>query len=402
MRPPERWPLHPAPVEAEALSSWLNRLAGTYMMSTSELLEHGLGHGNVTDQELDFDPPVPVLEELILRSGLDGNRLRTMSMAGWVPWLFDSLVPDPDSYKTYVHQMSVLLPPRRRKIYAPGQWLPWVPEDKIRRACPECLASSGPAVLQLFWQLPLMLSCPVHGRRIETYEGQPPEYIWWTTPVRDQRAVPEASSLMDRRTWQAATTGSVDLPRHPVHAGIWFRLLRTLLDELTTTQGRYGRQLEEVRLIWDNCGHPFRAGLHAWQSYETLHWTTQQQLLEAAAASMELIEAGSLTALGTSAYLLLPEPAGSINNGTPPGLPTENAGGQKHPNLGDLWQQAVDSLNVAVEAAREDPLAAKQLYGLALYGCRSEVSVRRLRETFAELEIPLDFLSHPDVHQPFA
>ncbi|WP_364746451.1 TniQ family protein [Arthrobacter sp. LAR12-1-1.1] len=55
--PPPRWPLHPAPAEAEALSSWLNRLAGTYRMDTSALLEHGLGHGRIQDRQLDENPP---------------------------------------------------------------------------------------------------------------------------------------------------------------------------------------------------------------------------------------------------------------------------------------------------------------------------------------------------------
>lgn len=49
-----------------------------------------------------------------------------------------------------------------------------------------------------------------------------------------------------------------------------------------------------------------------------------------------------------------------------------------------------------MEAAREDPSVAKQLYDFALYGCRTEVSVRRLRETFTELGIPLNFLSHAE------
>jgi hypothetical protein len=39
---------------------------------------------------------------------------------------------------------------------------------------------------------------------------------------------------MDRRTGEALTTGIVTLPRRPVHAGLWFRLLRTLLDEVNT------------------------------------------------------------------------------------------------------------------------------------------------------------------------
>ena len=391
MRPPERWPLHPAPAETESLSSWLRRLAASYGMYSYELLEHGLGHRELSDPELDLDPPMQLLEEIARRTGLDPHRVNAMTMAGWMPWLFDSLVPAPDTYETYVHQLSVLLPPKRRIIYAPRKWLPWLPAAGSRRGCPDCLESS-PTVLH-FWQLPVMASCPLHGRRLETYEGHPADYILWTTPAHDQRPLPESLSLMDRRTWQAITTGSVDLPRHPVHAGVWFRLLRTLLDELTTAQGRYGRQLDDVRRVWDHCGHPFRAGLFSWQPFETLHWPVQQQLLQAAAAAMELIEAGSLAALGTSAHLLRPEPSPRISDGTPRVPLTATADAQEKPTLDVLWKQATDALDAAIAAAKEDPVVAKQLFDFARYGCRSEESVQGLQETFAELEIPLNFLS---------
>ncbi|MCW2133461.1 TniQ protein [Arthrobacter sp. VKM Ac-2550] len=380
----------------ESLSSWLRRIAASYGMYSDALLEYGLGQRELSDPELDLNPPTDLLEELAKRTGLDQHRVNAMTMAGWVPWLFDSLIPAPGAYETYVHQLSVLLPPKRRNIYAPRKWRPWLPETGARRGCPDCLESS-PALL-LFRQLPLMASCLVHGRRLETYEGHPPDYILWATPAHDQRPLPESLSLMDRRTWQAITTGSVDLPRYPVHAGIWFRLLRTLLDELTTAQGRYGRQLEDVRRVWEHCGHPFRAGLYSWQPFETLHWAVQQQLLEAAAAAMELIEAGSLTALGTSAHLLRPEPNPRISDGTRPGTRTATA--QEKPTLDELWKQATDAPEVCIAAAKVDPLVAQQLYDFARYGCRSEESVGSLRETFAELHIPLDFCHKQRINDP--
>lgn len=400
MRPPERWPLHPAPAETESLSSWLRRIAASYDMYSYELLEHGLGHRELSDAELDLNPPPHLLDELAKRTGLDHHHVNAMTMTGWVPWLFDSLVPAPYTYETYVHQLSVLLPPKRRQIYTPGKWLPWLPETGAKRACRECL-ESGPKIL-LFWQLPLTASCPVHGRRLESYEGHPADYILWATPAHDQRELPESLTLMDRCTWQAITTGSVDLPRYTVHSGVWFRLLRTLLDELSTAQGRYGRQLEDVRRVWDHCGHPFRAGLHSWQPFETLDWTRQQQLLEAAAAAMEMIEDGSLTALGTSAHLLRPEPNAPISDGAPPGSLTGTAGAQKQPTLDELWNQVTATLDLCIAAAKKDPVVAKHLFDFARYGCRNEESVRGLRDTFAELQIPLDFLSQTQGDRPFA
>jgi len=82
VKPAPRWPLHPAPREAEALSSWLNRVALCYHMEVSELLEHDLGHGQVDD--LDTAPPLALLAMLSQRSGIELDRLRCMSFAGWV------------------------------------------------------------------------------------------------------------------------------------------------------------------------------------------------------------------------------------------------------------------------------------------------------------------------------
>ena len=108
MKPAARWPLHPVPREGEALSSWLNRVALCYHMEVSELLEHDLGHGQVDD--LDTAPPLALLAMLSQRSGIELDRLRCMSFAGWVPWLLDSLDDQiPDALETYAFQLSVWL-----------------------------------------------------------------------------------------------------------------------------------------------------------------------------------------------------------------------------------------------------------------------------------------------------
>ena len=56
-------------------------------MEVSELLEHDLGHGQVDD--LDTAPPLALLAMLSQRSGIELDRLRGMSFAGWVPWLLE-------------------------------------------------------------------------------------------------------------------------------------------------------------------------------------------------------------------------------------------------------------------------------------------------------------------------
>lgn len=93
-----RWPLHPPPGEGEALTSWLNRLAEVYGMSVEDLLRHNLAApgANLPDQQtLDLDPPPWLLPALAERTGISLDRLRQLTIAGWVPWLLDSLDPEP-------------------------------------------------------------------------------------------------------------------------------------------------------------------------------------------------------------------------------------------------------------------------------------------------------------------
>jgi hypothetical protein len=148
MTPPARWPLHPAPLEGEALSSWLDRIADTYHMTARDLLKHDLRHGQVPQDDLDVDPPPTLLTILARRSGVELHRLHQMSLAGWVPWLLDSLAPEPATFDTYVRQFSVLLNPANGRN---GQ--------RPRRGCPGSLPtrSSGPA--RTVWTIPTGGDC---------------------------------------------------------------------------------------------------------------------------------------------------------------------------------------------------------------------------------------------------
>ena len=96
MSPPRRWPLHPHPGPDEALSSWLARLAGLYGLPVRDLLRHNLGQASALPDDpaaadLDWDPPAAVLAALAERTGAGLGELRRMTMAGWVPWLLDTL-----------------------------------------------------------------------------------------------------------------------------------------------------------------------------------------------------------------------------------------------------------------------------------------------------------------------
>jgi hypothetical protein len=258
-------------------------------MEVSELLEHDLGHGQADD--MDTAPPQSLLTMLSRRSGIELDRLRCMSFAGWVPWLLDSLDDQiPDALETYTFQLSVLLPKLRRRTRSITSWRAWLPSQPLHRACPLCLNDPANQAVLLAWKLPLMLSCPLHGCWLESYWGVPGRFLGWENADADPRTASDAIATMDRRTWQALTTGHVELPRRRIHAGLWFRLLRTLLDELNTPLSACGTCAGYLRQVWERCGHPLRAGQSLWRPYETLNPAVRLQMLEAAATAISLIE----------------------------------------------------------------------------------------------------------------
>ena len=170
--------MHPTPNPCESLTSWLARLAGRYELSTRQLLLHNLGPasalaGAAITADLDFDPPPAVLQAVADRTGTAVADLHMMTIAGWVPWLTESLDPadGQDMFDNYVRGDSVLLYPGEAGANIVARWLPWLSaHDKTRRPadrlCPVCAADPERGI-PLFGTIPLMLSCAPHGCLLE-------------------------------------------------------------------------------------------------------------------------------------------------------------------------------------------------------------------------------------------
>lgn len=345
-------------------------------MEVPELLEHDLGHGLVDD--LDAAPPLALLSMLSQRSGIKLDRLRCMSFAGWVSWLLDSLDDQiPDALETYVFQLSVLLPKLRRRTRSIMSWRAWLPSQPIHRACPLCLNDPANQAVLLAWKLPLMLSCPLHGCWLETYWGVPGRFLGWENADTAPRTASDAIAVMDQRTWQALTSGHVELPRRRIHAGLWFRLLRTLLDELNTPLSACGTYAGYLRQVWEGCGHPLRAGQSLWRPYETLNPTVRLQMLEAAATAISSIEVRDISPPGEQAKLFWPEPQTGFTSGLPAKAPK--------PEPVNHWQRAVQAIDEAIIEARHNPETARSLFALASYGRHDPASLEQLRATFMAL-----------------
>ncbi|MEZ2390198.1 TniQ family protein [bacterium RCC_150] len=361
MTAPNRWPLHPRPLEGEALSSWLARLAGCYSMSVRNLLDSAMDGREASEDDLDLAPPQKLLRILIQRTAVLPDTLSRMSLTGWAPWLMDSLEAEPTAFDTYVNQFSVLLAPGRRPRRALAGWRAWIPRSPLDRACPHCLADPSRQGLLLAWKLPLLLSCPEHGCLLEPCVGIPGDFLILAPKDSPPGNPSVAVRAMDSLTWQAVTNGCVDLPRRAVHAGTWFRLLRTIIDELSGPLSQWRSRTNDLRRMWEECNRPVRGGITRWQPFEDATWEKQTHLLTGAAQAIAAMKSGNMTGRGASAYLFLPEPERPIDDGTPPGSHAKTAT--------TALQAAVAKLNRITAAALSNPETSQALYDLAANGC---------------------------------
>lgn len=383
MTPPARWPAHPAPVDGEVLSSWLHRIGACYQMSVAELVEHGLG--------LDPNPPPALLDILAERTGVEVCRLRQMSLAGWAPGPAGSPEADspegsPGAFDTYVRSCSVLLEAGKRSKQPAGPWRAWMPRYPLQRACPRCADPTVQGML-LGWRFPLQLSCPHHGCALEACIGFPGGHPAWTGHETPERAVSEAVLAMDRRSEQALATGQVDLPFGTVDAAGWFRLVRTVLDEVATPISCWRSRAVDLRRIWAACGHPLRAAQGRWRPFEHCPWALQSQMLEAAAEAIQLLECGTVTAAGADAGLFVSAAA------------VEDHRASKDEERTDWWVVVRAALQEVVVTARTQPDEARALYNFLRCGCREPPG--QILATFAGLGIPTANLSHNEPTPPF-
>jgi TniQ len=319
-----QWTLHPQPGPLEALSSWLARLAELYHLPVTELLADNLGLVGLTlPDDLDHDPPAAMLTALADRTGIDLARIRATTLAGWRPWLLDTLdAPDRQtSFDNYVRAHSVLLAPRvgiGNGLSRYQLWRgPWLPRHRHHQTCPDCAGRPGRA-RALFDRLPLMASCAEHGCRLEDAATISIEMMLHGRPP-DPVPVAEPLAALDRHTHQGLVTGRVSLPGRDVHAGVWFRLLRTLLHEVSLSPDTVGRHDGgTLELVWETAGHPVRAGLKVWQPSEYLTWPVQKAMLRAAAVAVQLAADGRITARGVLGTAIRPTPPRRVYDGDRP------------------------------------------------------------------------------------
>jgi hypothetical protein len=149
----------------------------------------------------------------------------------------------------------------------------------------------------------------------------------------------------------------------------WFRILRTLLDEVSIREGRLTRRgAATIARIWEATGRPPRGGLTVWRPYERLGPGLQQAMTEAAATALILAASGEIAPRGPLGRCLAPEPHREVYEGDR----EEWERGQAEAELRARCREQAD-------LARRDPGAARQLLVMFTAGCRTYASFYRER-----------------------
>jgi hypothetical protein len=164
-----RWPLHPAPLDDESLSSWIIRLAAAYEMEPLTFCHDALAWPSQSLQGLDEYPPAELLTTLADHTGWSIGRVEAMTLRHYEGLVFETrALAAPQA-------MSALLPrfhPDRRhgddRAYELRQWrqlTPWLLPRESTAAmpfCPLCIAE-GPVVYpRTVWNLALTTVCRRH------------------------------------------------------------------------------------------------------------------------------------------------------------------------------------------------------------------------------------------------
>jgi TniQ len=288
----KRWPLHPRPRPAEALSSWLKRIANAHDLTIKDLLVHDLGLRNLPSWELDHLPPDAIFGLLSARTGIAVARIRQMSCCAF---LGETCTGDTAeaAFESYVRTHSVLLSPgvRQAKKVKPD-WSAWFCQDRFLWpwGCPACMSEPNGDYLRLHWRLPLTATCPTHRMFLEplcemgTIKLQP---VGKLKPA--PRVVPEAILALDAISQGAFMTGDAMLPSVRLSCRTWLQLLRTILDELNTTGVYAGNQHGLLARIWRTADLRIRAGVTATRPFEDMKPNQRSEFLEAAATAIVLL-----------------------------------------------------------------------------------------------------------------
>jgi len=252
-----RWPLHPAPLDDEPLSSWITRLADAYEMVPMAFCHDALAWPNPSLQGLDECPPTELIPTLADHTGWSISRLEAMTLHHYEGTVFETR--DLAAPQAMLALLPRFHPDRRHsddRAYDRRQWrqlTPWLLPRESTAAmpfCPLCIAE-GPVVYpRMAWSLALTTVCRRHEvvlrdrcpacaePILRSWVRLAPEqwvHCWCGAALALAPTVPASASVLwlANRAHEALTTGQVALDDSvPMPARTYFAVLRAFVESV--------------------------------------------------------------------------------------------------------------------------------------------------------------------------
>lgn len=310
----ERWPLHPAPLWEESLSSWLHRLVATYGMTLKEWFQEVFLVLAPDDFTLDTAPPEWLIDRITQGTGLSKNRINQMTIKAYAPWVIDGLsnADEFNLYTDYFTQSFSLLPwlsckesPCCRTVLNKNI-IPWLDRSALPTICVDCVSTDPIPYLRIFWRLALLGSCTTHKIPLTK------NHIRWHSRLqlgkyKNTTTVSEHVQYVDHFSFQAITTGRFIYNNNiQFNAAIYCRWLRLLIEELFCLS----RCREEIDQVWYIAGVSLKLGQLGSVCYEELQLDDRRDTLRVIGFILSelptLVEKGKLDLTSRSERINMP------------------------------------------------------------------------------------------------
>ena len=328
----KRWPLHPIPYVEESLLSWIMRIAKKYEIYPEDFLKHELDI-ELETQDLyivDINPPVHLLDKLSQHTGIAVNKIRELTAHSYVPLLIDAREPvnsngisNSNLFSEYINQFNIF--PRKQSandknpfgLIMNSNWLPWFDYKRFVNTygCEDCLKEDMEPYLRLYWRFSWMMTCPFHNqilKRVKMYSFINYIKFYFTQDTGEFPHSIDNLRIIDEITLQAVTKGFVKTPSGYLHGGVWIRLLRSLIEELSLLQKNFPQiVLEVITSLWKEHGLTFRSGFNRYKVFEECDDSKQLILMLIASSTLQSIFNNHIKYPTSGIKLLTPEVIGS-------------------------------------------------------------------------------------------
>jgi hypothetical protein len=298
-----RWPLHPVPVEGEAITSWIRRIANEYGIGWDILLHRTFGWPGTPYVDADSEIPQRVVQGLSVKTGIPASNIRLMTLPGqWERLLSVTTAPTAEEYLSRYEMLSASEAP---PSHFERGWKPWQSDRWIFFACRACVAENGTGFYRLIWRLPILRSCPIHGMMLERAAFIGYETRWLDKPEIADRAI----RTMDALTWQGWTQGFVNLKHRCISVAEWLCILRCLIEEICFKDHRKRSWRD-----WSAEGIPIEIPFFPNDIFERMEMREVKKILEAVAYVLERIQHHKMRALGKHAKMLMSPGRAAVGN----------------------------------------------------------------------------------------